>query len=37
MIVYPGEGHGLRQRLHKFDAARRKIAWFDRFLRPGNR
>jgi dipeptidyl aminopeptidase/acylaminoacyl peptidase len=34
LVAYPREGHGNRERLHKIDAWRRSVAWFDRFLRP---
>jgi dipeptidyl aminopeptidase/acylaminoacyl peptidase len=34
LVAYPREGHGNREREHKFDAWRRTTAWFDRFLRP---
>jgi dipeptidyl aminopeptidase/acylaminoacyl peptidase len=32
LIVYPREGHGLREREHRRDAWARTIAWFDRYL-----
>ena len=32
-VVYPGEGHGLRQPAHQEDAEHRTLAWFDRYLR----
>jgi dipeptidyl aminopeptidase/acylaminoacyl peptidase len=35
LVVYPREGHGLRERDHRRDAWRRTLAWFDRWLRPG--
>jgi dipeptidyl aminopeptidase/acylaminoacyl peptidase len=35
LVVYPREGHGLQERSHRLDAWRRKVAWFDRHLRPG--
>ena len=34
LVVYPREGHGLRERGHRLDAWRRAVAWFDRYLRP---
>lgn len=34
MVIYPGEGHGIRKPAHRRDAARRRLAWFDRYLRP---
>jgi dipeptidyl aminopeptidase/acylaminoacyl peptidase len=35
LVVYPREGHGLREREHLRDAWGRTIQWFDRFLRGG--
>jgi len=40
LVIYPGEGHGMRGRDHAIDAQKRMIAWFDRYLsgsgpRPG--
>ena len=32
LVVYPREGHGLRERDHQLDAWRRTIGWFDRYL-----
>lgn len=34
LVVYPGEGHGIRKPAHRRDAARRRLEWFDRYLRP---
>jgi dipeptidyl aminopeptidase/acylaminoacyl peptidase len=34
MVVYPREGHGIRERAHQIDIQRRVVAWFDRFLMP---
>lgn len=34
MVVYPGEGHGVRKPKHRRDFLERKLAWFDRYLRP---
>ncbi|MFJ2806569.1 S9 family peptidase [Kitasatospora sp. NPDC087271] len=31
-VVYPREGHGLRERAHQLDALRRVRAWYDRWL-----
>jgi dipeptidyl aminopeptidase/acylaminoacyl peptidase len=31
MVVYPGEGHGVRQPGHREDVLRRTLAWFERF------
>jgi dipeptidyl aminopeptidase/acylaminoacyl peptidase len=32
LVVYPREGHGFREREHAFDAERRTVAWFERYL-----
>lgn len=32
LVIYPGEGHGIRQPEHSLDARRRTVAWFDRYL-----
>jgi dipeptidyl aminopeptidase/acylaminoacyl peptidase len=32
LVVYPREGHGFQEREHRLDAARRSVAWFDRYL-----
>jgi dipeptidyl aminopeptidase/acylaminoacyl peptidase len=32
VMIYPGEGHGLRDPEHTADAMRRTIEWFDRYL-----
>jgi dipeptidyl aminopeptidase/acylaminoacyl peptidase len=34
LVVYPREGHGVRERGHQVDAWRRTVDWFDRYLRP---
>jgi dienelactone hydrolase len=34
-VVYPGQGHGLRDPAARADAQKRTLAWFDRYLRPG--
>jgi dipeptidyl aminopeptidase/acylaminoacyl peptidase len=31
MVVYPDEGHGIRQPLHREDVLRRTLAWFARY------
>jgi dienelactone hydrolase len=31
-VVYPREGHGIRERTHQLDVLRRSRAWFDRWL-----
>ncbi|MEU7754392.1 prolyl oligopeptidase family serine peptidase [Micromonospora sp. NPDC049171] len=33
-VVYPREGHSIRERQHQLDVLRRTRAWFDRWLRP---
>jgi dipeptidyl aminopeptidase/acylaminoacyl peptidase len=33
IMVYPGEGHGLRDPDHIADARRRTLAWFDKYLK----
>ncbi len=32
LVVYPREGHGVREREHQIDALRRAVGWFDRYL-----
>jgi dipeptidyl aminopeptidase/acylaminoacyl peptidase len=32
LVVYPREGHGVRERSHQLDVLRRTRAWFDRWL-----
>jgi len=33
IMIYPGEGHGLRDPAHSADAVRRSLAWFDKYLK----
>lgn len=33
IMIYPGEGHGLREPEHLADAEQRTLAWFDRYLK----
>jgi dipeptidyl aminopeptidase/acylaminoacyl peptidase len=33
VMIYPGEGHGLRDPEHISDAVQRTLAWFDRYLK----
>ncbi len=33
IMIYPGEGHGLRDPKHAEDATARTLAWFDKYLR----
>jgi dipeptidyl aminopeptidase/acylaminoacyl peptidase len=32
-MIYPGEGHGLRDPAHSSDALRRTLDWFDKYLK----
>jgi dipeptidyl aminopeptidase/acylaminoacyl peptidase len=32
LVIYPGEGHGIRGPENRIDVGRRTIAWFDRWL-----
>jgi dipeptidyl aminopeptidase/acylaminoacyl peptidase len=34
LVIYPGEGHGLRNPENAEDSVRRTLAWFDRYLTP---
>jgi dipeptidyl aminopeptidase/acylaminoacyl peptidase len=33
VMIYPGEGHRLRDPEHAADAMRRTLEWFDRYLK----
>jgi dipeptidyl aminopeptidase/acylaminoacyl peptidase len=33
IMIYPGEGHGLRDPAHLADAQQRTLAWFDKYLK----
>jgi dipeptidyl aminopeptidase/acylaminoacyl peptidase len=33
IMIYPGEGHGLREPVHAEDALQRTLAWFDKYMR----
>jgi dipeptidyl aminopeptidase/acylaminoacyl peptidase len=35
LVIYPGEGHGIRQPKDALDVRRRTVAWFDRYLGRG--
>ncbi len=35
-VIYPREGHGLRERLHRKNAYARVLAWYDRYLKGSN-
>lgn len=32
LVIYPGEGHGIRQPEHAMDARKRTVAWFNKYL-----
>jgi len=32
-VLYPREGHGIREEKHMLDMYRRMLAWFDRYLK----
>lgn len=34
LVVFPREGHGMRERPHQAEFLRRGLAWFDRYLQP---
>lgn len=36
IMIYPGEGHGLRDPEHLADAMERTLNWFDKYLRTGS-
>jgi dipeptidyl aminopeptidase/acylaminoacyl peptidase len=31
LVIYPDEGHGIRQPRHREDVLRRVLAWFDKY------
>ena len=33
LVIYPGEGHGIRDPEHRADVKKRTIAWFDKYLK----
>ncbi len=35
LIIYPREGHGLREEKHQLDRLTRTVAWFEKYLKPG--
>jgi dipeptidyl aminopeptidase/acylaminoacyl peptidase len=37
LVIYPGEGHGIRQPRHREDVLRRTLAWFDQYDRHSAR
>jgi dipeptidyl aminopeptidase/acylaminoacyl peptidase len=36
-VQYPGEGHGNRSNVYRYDYAIRTMRWFDHYRKPGNR
>ena len=34
LVIYPGEGHGIRQPKHREDVLRRALAWFAKHDKP---
>jgi dipeptidyl aminopeptidase/acylaminoacyl peptidase len=36
LVLYPREGHGLREEKHLIDRLARILAWYDRYLKPTN-
>jgi dipeptidyl aminopeptidase/acylaminoacyl peptidase len=35
LVIYPGEGHGIRAPENTLDVRRRTVAWFDKYLGAG--
>jgi hypothetical protein len=35
-VQYPGEGHGNRRNVYRFDYCVRSLRWFDRYLKAGD-
>jgi dipeptidyl aminopeptidase/acylaminoacyl peptidase len=35
LVIYPGEGHGIRDPKNALDVRRRTVAWFDRYIGSG--
>ncbi len=35
LVVYPREGHGIREKNHQRDLMRRTVEWFERYLQQG--
>jgi dipeptidyl aminopeptidase/acylaminoacyl peptidase len=33
-VIYPREGHGIREEQHRIDQLNRIIAWFDKYIKP---
>ncbi|HZR26846.1 MAG TPA: S9 family peptidase [Vicinamibacterales bacterium] len=36
LVLYPREGHGLREEKHLLDRLNRIVAWYDKFLKPAS-
>jgi dipeptidyl aminopeptidase/acylaminoacyl peptidase len=34
LLLYPREGHGLHEPLHRIDHLNRSLEWFGRYLQP---
>jgi len=34
LVLYPREGHGLREEKHLLDRLSRMVAWYDKYLKP---
>ncbi len=34
LVVYPREGHGLREEKHQLDRLTRTVAWFEKYVKP---
>ena len=37
MVIYPDEGHGIRQLPHREDVLRRTLEWFEKHDLPGSK
>jgi len=35
LVIYPGEGHRLRDPVHSADVRKRTVAWFDKYVKGG--
>jgi hypothetical protein len=35
-VQYPGEGHGNRRNVYRYDFCVRTLRWFDHYLKPGD-
>ena len=35
LVIYPDEGHGIRDPEHTADLRKRTLAWFDRYVKGG--